>query len=362
MDINVKRFVDINIQYHEASTNSSIRDTAVLYHNDTGTDGIYASLSEITLTGSFASTSNVYKYAKVFFDNGGIKLDIRKASTKEEVKADIANLSTKEIVIASCVKDFFNTMKSIAEEYTNDSTVYGVNQKIFLASTDTVADYSAINNFAVKVSKKIGDSEEDTTGCEMTIAAYLTKLQIYAVDSVKDYAFTVEDIYAEVNDDTLLGNALENNMNVDMTLANAIRNLGGNLTNGLDLVNQYVLIVLQQTVTDRLLSLLTQKLKGNAGLSAIYTTIVAELNKFITNGYLATDKTWTDATKTVTVNDTTYTLIEKGTSLNLGYHVTILPFTALTDEEKKQRKCPPIYIFLADSLGIRSITIQGEVI
>ena len=71
----------------------------------------------------------------------------------------------------------------------------------------------------------------------------------------------------------------------------------GDTISFLDVTNS--LIVLHQTVTDRLLTLLAQKIKGNAGVSAIYTTIAGELNRYVTNGYLSTDKVWTDTTKTL---------------------------------------------------------------
>lgn len=369
MDINIKRFVDIDIQYHVPSSSSSIRDTAVLMTSE-GTaeqSKVFNSLATLIADETYGKLTETVKYATVFFNNGGIKLDIH-CGIKDAtgIVDEIKKLPNSEIVVA--YTGSFDTLKEAATTMTSKEgttgsidAVYGINQKIILAraASTEVADCSGINNFAVKVS--------EIEGAEMTIAAYLTKVSIYGNDSIHDYAFTVESFTEEqltsiVNDDELLGKVLDNNMNVDMELAGAIRNLGGNLTNGNDLVNQYVLIVLHQTVTDRLLNLLTQKLKGNTGVSAIYTTIAGELSKYVTNGYLTTDKVWTDDTKTIDYNNRTYTLIEKGTPLILGYRITVLPFSSLTDEDKAKRKCPPIYIFLADSYGIRSITVNGEVI
>ena len=58
----------------------------------------------------------------------------------------------------------------------------------------------------------------------------------------------------------------------------------------------------------------------------------------------------------------TIALIEKNTPLTLGYRVVVLPYSSLSEDDKQNHKCPPIYIFLAESYGIRSITINGEVI
>lgn len=372
MDINIKRFVDIDIKYHVVSSAGSIRDTAVLLTSEGAVkdDKIFSSIEEIESNSTYKQLTSVVTYAKVFFMNGGLKLHVYCGITdKDALVSKIKALPNDEIVVATNLE--YSIMRSAASELTNDmgksgdiSKIYGINQKILLArlpsaSLSAFEDASLIENFAVKVS--------DISGAEMTIAAYLTKIQIYGTNTVLDYAFTAEKFSAEdeksiKNDDATLGTVLANNLNVDMMLAGSYRNLGGNLTNGHDLTNHYALIVLHQTVTDRLVSLLVQKLKGNVGVSAIYTTIAGELSKYVTNGYLTTDKTWTDEDKTVVYNNKNYTLIKKGTALILGYHIVVLPLNSLSEQDKANRKCPPIYIFLADSYGIRNITISGEVI
>lgn len=362
MDINLKRFVNIDIEYQTPSTINSTRDLVALLTTEgtKGTSKIISSLAEFDKDSDLKTLVKTRKYAAIFFDNGGSKLNIVCGITSTDLETTISNLPNEQILVAYCGE--YSELKKVAqsrtskEGTTSDITkIYGINQKILLGRTTSAEDLSeGYHNFAVKVSK--------VDGAEMTMAAYLSKINVYGINTINDYAFTVENIMAETNDDAILGTVLDNNMNVDMKLANAIRNLGGNLVDGKDLVNQYTLIILHQTVTDRLISLLTTKLKGNTGLSSIYTTIAGELSRYVTNGYLTTDKTWNDETKTIMVNNKTYTLIEKGTRLLLGHQIVVLPFSALTQEEQAQKKCPPIYIFLADSYGIRSITINGEVI
>lgn len=372
MDINIKRFVDIDIKYHVASSTGSIRDTAALLTSE-GTakdDKVFSSYEEMASNSTYKQLTSTMTYAKLFFMNGGLKLHVYCGIVdKEGLVSKIKALPNEEIVVASTLE--YSIMRSAASDLTNQmgeagdiSKIYGINQKILLARLpserlNAFEDASLIENFAVKVS--------DITGAEMTIAAYLTKIQIYGNNTVLDYAFTAEKFNAEdeskiKNDDAILGTVLADNLNIDMKLAGSYRNLGGNLTNGHDLTNHYTLIVLHQTVTDRLVSLLVQKPKGNVGVSAIYTTIAGELGKYVTNGYLSTDKTWTDEDKTVVYNNKNYTLIKKGTALTLGYHIVVLPLSSLSEQDKANRKCPPIYIFLADSYGIRNITISGEVI
>ena len=218
---------------------------------------------------------------------------------------------------------------------------------------DTI-DKDAVANFGVKYSTVLG--------AEMTIAAYLSRVNVYRTNTVADYMFTQEALTDEKVDDTTFGSILDENMNVDVYLAGAVRNMGGNLKNGADLINSYVKIILHQTLTERLLDLLTTKIKGARGLAQIYATVAQELEAYRSCGYLTTDKVWTDEDLTTTYNGQTYTIITKGTPLLLGYSIKILPLSSLTLVDKTERKTPPIYIIIADQYGIRKITINGEVI
>ena len=432
-NINIKRFVDINIVKHEVSTVNSIRDTVVLlstegsaipalagtplasneeptegvqyytrenkpegssagYLND-GTyvytlvdevpsthaantyfpltnvgsnakeDTIYSSLSQFVKDVNVSLYPLTYEYVKMFFDNNGNKVRVIYNITADTIESTINNLPYVQIVIAYTGE--YNQIKIAAQNRQslsgvgdvnfshNNTGTYGINQKILLGRT-TEIDTDSVALFGVKLSSQVG--------AEMTIAAYLSNIAIYTSNSVHDYNFTPENIIPEENDDETLGEVMDNNMNVDMYLANDILNLGGNLKNGSDLVNSFMLIVLHQTLTDRVLNLLKTKIKGESGLAAIRTVMSEELSRYVDNGYLTTDEIWSDNDLTVSYNGQTYTIISKDTPLTLGYYITILPLAALTSDDKLERKTPPIYVVISDQYGIRKITVNGEVI
>ena len=202
----------------------------------------------------------------------------------------------------------------------------------------------------------------------MTIGAYLSRIDVYGTETVQDYAYTREISYSKnisldenIDDDTFK-NIIESNCNVDIYLAGSVRNCGGNLTNGLDLVNQYVLIILHQTLTDRVLSVLANKVKGQTGVNIIHTTIVSEMDRYLLNGYLNTDRIWNRESVEITYNGQSYSIIEADTPLDSGYKVVILPISSLSDDDIKNHSVPPIYVILSDSYGIRYVTINGDVI
>ncbi len=134
------------------------------------------------------------------------------------------------------------------------------------------------------------------------------------------------------------------------------------MTSGYSLVNEYMLIVLHQTVTEQLLALLVTKIKGNKALSSIRTVLSQELNSYVQNGYLATNKRWTHEDWIVVHNGEEFVIIEQNTPISLGYYVQVLPWSALTTNEIAAHQAPPIYIVIADSHSVRKLTLIGEVI
>lgn len=362
-EINLKRFVDIDIQSKVVRAISGTRNVIVLYTPE-GTDGnsnIVSSLTEAETTYSATKFPETIKYLRVFFNNGGVKCKVIEGKSSSDLTADIIKGLSNEYIIIGCVKGadeeidtIYSDLKSLATTLAADSTIYGINEKILVARTVTNSDESSVKNFGVKYST--------VNGAEMTIAAYLSQINVYKQDTVKDYSFTQEVITPEDLNDENFGAVMDNNMNVDITLVGATRNLGGNLKDGSELTNSFVKIVLHQTLTDRLTQLLVQKIKNSSGISQIYSVIAQELEFYKTAGYITLDKVWNSSDLDVNYNGETYTVIQQGTALINGYVIKVLPISSLTEADKSAHKAPPIYVVLADQYGIRQITINGEVI
>ena len=376
--ISLKNFVDINIIPHVYNSINSTRDTVILFTADAGKedkDAQKITLNSVEYNANLVNATNynsIYEgkkdtlaYLNMYFNNGGVKAlvinEVAYTDLNENIIKDLGNeyicISYATHIDTNSAEDdttkVYSKLKTLAKN--REESVYGIDEKIILANTKEFGDTDSVKNFAVKYSNQ--------HGAEMTIAAYLSKINVYGINSIHDYAFTTENIEDEsALTDEEYKTIIENNMNVDINLANDIRNCGGNCKDGYDLVNSYVRIILHQTLTDKLINLLSQKIKNSTGISKIYSTISQELENYVNSGYLTTDKIWTDETLSIVRNQVTYPIIEKGTPLINGYNVTVLPLSSLTQEEKNQHKAPPIYIVLATQYGIRHITINGEII
>lgn len=361
----IKRFVDVNIVKHVSGARVGTRKTVVLFTSagSSGTTRLITSKAEATT--HYSTDSDTLAYLNVFFNCGGSSCKVIEDNGIASISADdILALDDEEIIVAvvsptSDLSAAYSRIKGIRETLNATSSVYGANQKILLARTATYTDDDSIPFLAVKVT-----DSTDIVGAEMSIAAYLSQIDVYGNSTVSDYMFTPEPLreYTGMTD-SIYEEIIDNNMNVTSYLANIERNLGGNLKDGDNLVNAYVLIILHQTLTEAVLDVLTQKVAGSTGMSKIYSAIVSELGSYLQNGYLSTDKVWRDNDLVVTSSSgNQYTVIEKNTAISKGYHVSVLPFDALTEQEIAQHKAPPIYVIIADQYGIRAVTINGEVL
>lgn len=377
MPISLEKFVDVKIYTHPTSKRITDRDTyTILTTESFSTESKDSAVFDESKYSDIKGTNN-QAYAKMFFQNGGKRIKfvpITKTDAQsivDEVKTLDDNLIYFSVIGANGGIDLAtakDVAKKLDEAYSSkkkDAVVkdapVGIHRKILIAGISDTAgiddELKNIHSLAVKYS-----NVTSVKGAEATIGAYLSKIKVYATNSVHDYCYTSENIDGSDVDDNTYDTLNDKNINFDYKIAGSVRNIGGNLTDGKSLINEFMLIVLQQTVTERLLALLGTKLKGSTAIARIRSTISDELNYYVKNGYLALDKVWTDDDWDIPYNSSTYTIIESNTPLTTGYLVEILPLASISDEDRKDHRCPPIYIVLADSWGIRKVSLTGQVI
>jgi len=356
MSVSLKNFVDININYHETTTLSGSRETIVLL----GNSGVqFNGEDEAKITSSTNIPDNtddtLKRYISYFRGNGGKKIHYINVQKGKEIEK-LKTLPMEEIVVV-----LFNMaltdVKKLVNDINSDSFFSGIYEKMFITYSNTATDLNESLKIENLIVKYLG--VDSLPGFEMTIAAYLSKINVY-YRTINDYNFTIEKDSENylIDDDSIVKNILANNFNADIILTGDSVNIGGNTTSGKDLVNHFYKIMLTQTLTQRLCNVLKSKLRYNqTGLNIISNTIVDELNRYRTNGYLSTNKVWEEEDWVVEQT----TIIKKDTLLSLGYKFVIMPFSSLTNEEKKKHQLPRIYLLIADSYAIRLINIVGEV-
>ena len=381
MSVNLTNFVSITIDRANTTTIESTRDTVALFSTlATSANGkVYSSFAEVN---AGETDSAIKLFAQVYFAFGGQKLDVRKSSLAAVTVSEISALPANEICVAFTEMSV-SQVNTLAQEYyaslTTDNKHESTDEKLFFVGTseynltaDSVTDTVAKN---VCVKYCANNNLSTKNAAVMMILTYLSQIDVYSVDTMNDYMYTVNAgiVGSRSYSVTDISNAnyltlMNNNYNVDINLANQIRACGGNLLLATDddvaetIVNQFTKIVLYQTTTMRLLNLMSQKIANMTGIAKIYSTLSEELDRYRKNGYLTTDKLYSEPDWTVSVNGQQYTICEKGTALTNGYQITVLPMSALTPEQRAAHSAPSIYIVIADQYAIRKIEIVGQVI
>lgn len=422
MSIDLRNHVQVNINYKEYKPLSTTRDTIVyLYTEATSADkikmaGTYSSLQEYIdayheNVGSEIQPESMdnYTFVKSYFDNGGGKIKILTSSQTlnaqiEDFQNQIVDLEPELIVITAQNQtkfksiltydggdsgvDLLHRTKTILDPYKgslnselgftpNISTsgipaLSGINEKLFIFEDDKTsyidtdaAIFKALygaDNIAIKI------SNTSVTGISALTAAYLSKININKAETINDYNFTIENISAFNKDNLLVSvnedytKVIQYGGNCNTIFVNEIRNMGGDTVTSIDLVNTYMRIILTQTLSEKVASVLAAKIKyDKTGINRVINAITQELNRYKDNGYLDVNYIYNDEDLHYKYNGVDYLVCSRNTVLENGYKFIILPLTSLTKEQIKAHAFPPIYVMLATSVGIRYVLINGDI-
>lgn len=334
-------------------------DFSKFYVNESESEKVFDS----TLFGS----ADLYKYVRIFFENGGVRLTLVKGKvsdlTKDVVKKEIGQ---EPIILAELGFD----SSELENVVTKLDEFKGVYQKLFVYRKpfETSADDTSTDNtLAFKESEKssfVICKLSNLVGSEMSIAAYLSHIRVYENGSIADYDFTEEyGLEEDLSTDITYGeediSLADIPYNFEMKVAGKYINVGGNSTDGEDLVEQYIIIILQQTVSEVTMNTLTAKLVGQQGTNALYSAVSAELYRYVNSGFLVTDKIWTKPTLSVpNLADTSKSaevVIEKNTPMLSGFAIHVFSLS-------QDRRSAYIYIILPTAKGIRYVQIDGKAI
>lgn len=391
MAINITDFVNINIEKLQRVVDSGSRPTVVVYEvPDAAITDLYKpaetgldTYKDLILVGASSDYKTFYEldggvtkritgtgdgntvaqYARIFFQNGGVKLIFTAKSLTALSDSEYRKENLQNIIWVR-----YNTDGEPGVDYPNVEDPLTIDQKVdFLKYLIGTGIYSKLLIFRCRpdvalpveltkdgINSSVIIKKSKVPGAEMTIAAYLSKMKVY--DKVADYDFTEE---FSVNED--LSDSLEpgeeKTFNFEMkTGTNKYLNIGGNTLAMTSLVEQFVTIVLTQTLTDKVFNVLSTKLVGQKGLAAIRTAISAELDRYVNSGFLTTDKVWT-SNDLIVDNPLSpghpETIITKNTPLASGYYIHLFKLVP-------SGQAAYAFILLPTVKGIRYIKIDGR--
>lgn len=394
MAIGITNFVNINIEKLQRTIDSGTRPTVVVYEVPssaiedllTGDENPGAgTFEDLILVGASSDyntfyepsgeetkrikDSNVKQYARIFFQNGGVRLiftarSLTALSDSEYKKENLQNIIWVQYNLDGRPKaDYKDGNNPISLK---DLIGTGIYSKLLIyRSGSAVSAAGGLPKEIENVKSSVIIKTSDIVGAEMTVAAYLSKMKVY--DKVADYDFT-EEFGVREDLSNLLDNSIDNPtndrpvvigfpVNLEMQVGtNKYLNVGGNTFAGTPLVEQFVTTVLTQTLTDKVFDVLSTKLVGQRGLAAIRTAISAELDRYVNSGFLTTDKVW--ASNDLIIDNPLNpghpeTIITKNTPLASGYYIHLFKLSL-------DRQAAYAFILLPTVKGIRYIKIDGR--
>lgn len=384
MSVRIENFVDVKITRRAVQESSGAYDTAVYvtssatnaFYFINGKNGTGDGTKDNPKTIDAVTGDNNLKYFGIeFFANGGKKLHVVNSLSfdstddncwnfKDAKNTTATHLPVEEILI-------FDTSTTQTNASTNANTVSGIEKKIFVTTTDktslsTYLSYTIAVYKNVEISTNVAGTKPDVSTAPFL--AYYTKIIKNSSVDTTDLAFTKTSFVDVVENSTTNevviteptdANAkamITNNINFIATIAGVPMIIGGSDETGEnDITNLFMQIVLQQTLTNALMKLLSSKIKLNtAGITSVKNAVGVELDKYVNYGYISTDKLWTE--------DDLYLdgelIAAKGSPLARGYVVHVSP---ISQDNIKKHQIPTIYVLYGDSVGVRKIVVQGEV-
>ena len=384
MSVKLTNFVKIKINHHMMENIGGTRDTAVLFHYSSGLvgDAKRILLNKMPDFGTQAEPTEyryligIENYLTSFFSNGGKNIYVITSNTiTNKFVSDELEKVPMEYMVVGFANDTATGSTSLAESvFRSAAEAWNISkenekiyQKIFVSEIpyyNIATDLEAYETTEGAVKIELYVLKYGSQGIGASVLAYFTRLDVFSTNATQDYAFTTEN-YNEAssagyvfNDNDIIERIIALNFNADTKLAGQIKNIGGNDTAGFDLTNQFMLLVLHQTLTEAVLNVLVSKIRYNdSGLCLVMNAIIGQLNQFVSNGYITTNKVWTDPD----LYYEGYKIVGTNTPINNGYKVAILPFESLSPAERAAHQLPKIFVLLADSYSIRKIVIDGEV-
>ena len=361
MSVRIDNFVSVNITRRTAFAEAEY-DTAVLVKEGPASNGYYTLSGGGTMNGSKENPYSAQPYMvdntedediRLFFENGGKCLHLVSIIdvNSESGTGWFVNgggpgkeLPLNEVVIFG---------SGVGQPVIGANPTEGIYQKLILAQVENTSVQSLTRSglvYKINVANNTGDV------CAAT-AAYYTKILLNDARTIRDYMFTAEtvDNGSQLTDDTDVKACIQNNINCDAYLAGSIRNIGGNDSTGEDITNLFMRIVLQQVLSNTLLNLLASKIKINqSGVISVKNACSAALQRFVNNGYIDTEKLWTEPDLYV---DNEF-VVAQDTPITGGYLVHV---GKITKQNIADRQIPNVYILYGDSVGVRKIVVSGEV-
>ena len=340
---------------------------------------------QIQDSNTFKSIEEYYNLHKDDLDKNDIivnknTISIRQSFDLKLLKVDDDNNEEKIKLLRKVIETYFlekgNNLHLIVYKQTdtklNDN--YNYNVCINLINEDKLNDFIELNKdfkksiffiLANKKDKKINSDNLFYLECNSNLhylshtAAYLNNLSLSRV--IKDYCYTkTNSIIPEVTT-KIVTDKQKWIRNYIVNIGGKGVVLGGELSSGENLVNTFMIMLLEKRLKIELFNLLTLKYNKSEIQSQLNNIITNELNNFynieaIESGF------YREKDYSINYNNYNFKIINQNEYLNKGYKLYIVDILKISEEDNKNHKMTPVIIVLNMQKQIRFIELDMEII
>ena len=358
-------YVDVNINYQQPTTLTGNIPMSVLISETATSTKTYNSLQQVASDYTLG-TEPEYLAAQMYFNNGGTQLLIFQQGSGVSDTAVIEALLT---AYENFVWVTFTADKTLIELQTISQALSASTQQLpkYLAQTsklDVSTTSSLVTAGCTNIALLYSTENTVTPYSAIVIPAYFSSINVGVQNSIRSMIFTqVSGITVADVEASTLTNLYAANWNVVVNLGNKYTILdGGKMVDGQPIHSAWGFALFQQDCENVVSDLLLTKLPYTDSSNTVIENALSQVcNYYVTAGLIGTNKTYNQPTQTTTYNGTTYTLINQGSILNLGYLIYSIPVSNASASDISLGRIPPIYIYAVINDVVRLVTINGEV-
>lgn len=289
----------------------------------------------------------------------------------------------QELIVVLCdgVKPNKDHVQEIKRTF-QDFIYYTVSQEIFNSLTEdkditalnsiesapyTVRLCLTVNENGINKLDKITDNNifvklvgtTVNTDDALSFLAFTTQIRLDGFNTIEDYCYTEEKGLDTIDSKNTYDNWIKKYNFVDK-VGNKVLNFGGNLYNGTSIDSDFGVTCIENDIAYALLDIVTSKIRITpTAQTRVVTAINTVLNRYINNGLILSNSVYSGEDMFIKYNEKTYSIIHKGTTLLNGYYVFTVPVSAISVEDKQNKKFTPIIVVIMTSAGARTISVSG---
>lgn len=296
-----------------------------------------------------------------FFNYDGQELIVvlcdNKIPTADDVQA--IKRTFQDFIYYTVSQDIFNSLTATNIDDLNKEVSAPYTVRLCLTvknTTESETKLAAVKNNNIFV--KLVDTAVETDDA-LSFLAFTTQIRLDGFNTIEDYCYTDEnglDVIDSKNDYT----TWITKYNFVDKVGNKTLNFGGNLYNGTAIDSDFGVTCIENDIAYALLDIVTSKIRITpTAQTRVVTAINTVLNRYINNGLILSNSVYNGEDMFIKYNEKTYSIIHKGTTLLNGYYVFTVPVSAISVEDKQNKKFTPIIVVIMTSAGARTISVSG---